>query len=424
MKILNEATGKVGHQTKMLNIVPLKERADGKIILTNEKNRTVKSRKYADLSSPLKKKSDGQQNTSYARKDLFGSKQTDKSTTDLLSEMQTLMPSVIDNLNETGRTETFRKFVKMVNENRFPLKNIAWLLFLDVVDYGDSDNAVGMSYNNRVTVLFWKIGYKLMHGKFLRYCGGFKNQGQVTSGATEKGYYSPENASINFAVPDLKTLQKEETYIDINHINPGIINDTVETFSQGAEHKTYKVCVDGKKINGCNDSPAGQINMFGYEGPPSIQERENRMQSEQTLIHSFVTFLEELDVKNKIDFCSLSDTDRDTLLEFVKQTVLLFSTRIKDVREHRVKKENALTKFKKLGENDWRKSKYAIVISHIQTWMYQGNSSVESILSNLDKLCCAIAQANDLPNCYHESVVDLGHQENYICLQEADSAIP
>ena len=71
--------------------------------------------------------------------------------------------------------------------------------------------------------------------------------------------------------------------------------------------------------------------MFGHEGPPLIQEREDRIQSEQTRIHSFVTFLEELDEKNKIDFCSLSDTDRDTLLEFVKQTFLLFSNRIKDV---------------------------------------------------------------------------------------------
>ena len=215
-KILNEATGKVGYQTKMWNIVPMKERADGKIILTNEKNRTAKSKKDADLSSPLKKKmkSDRQQTTSYARKDFFESKQTDTSTTDLLSEMQTLMPSVIVNLNETVRTEMFRKFVKMISENRFPLKNIAWLLFLDVVDYVDSDNAdnaVGMSYNNGVTVLFWKIGYKLMHGKFLRYYDDFKNRGQVTFGTTEKGYYSPENASVNFAFPDLKTLQKEET---------------------------------------------------------------------------------------------------------------------------------------------------------------------------------------------------------------------
>ena len=161
-------------------------------------------------------KSDRQQTTSYARNDFFERKQADKSTTDLLSEIQTLMPSVINNLNETGRTETFRKFVKMVSENRFPLKNIAWLLFLDVDEYVDSDSAVSISHNNRVTVLFWKTGYKLMHGKFLRYCSGFKNQGQVTSGTTEKGYYSPENASINFTVPDLETLQKEETYIDIN----------------------------------------------------------------------------------------------------------------------------------------------------------------------------------------------------------------
>ena len=146
------------------------------------------------------------------------------------------------------------------------------------------------------------------------------------------------------------------------------------------------------------------------------------MQVEQTLVESFMNFLDELDVKNKVDFCSLSTTDHDTLLKFVKQIVLVFSNRIKNVREHYVKKETALTKFKKLGGNDWRKSKYAIVISHIQTWMYQGSSSVESILNNLDKLCCAIAQSNDLHNCYHEVLVDLGHQENYICLQEADSA--
>ena len=100
----------------------------------------------------------------------------------------------------------------------------------------------------------------------------------------------------------------------------------------------------------------------------------------------------------------------------------MFSNRIKDVREHHVKKENALTQLKQLGGKDWRKSKYAIVVSHIQTRVYQGNLT-ESILINLDKFCCAIAQANDLPNCYHKPVVDLGHQENYICLQEEDSAI-
>ena len=123
------------------------------------------------------------------------------------------MPSVLDNSTEPGRTETYRKFVKMLSKNRFRMQNIVWLLFLDVVNFVDSGNTVAMTYNNRVTVLFWKIGYKLMHGKFLRYCGGFKNQGQVISGETEKGYYLPENASINFVVPDLKALQKDETYM-------------------------------------------------------------------------------------------------------------------------------------------------------------------------------------------------------------------
>ena len=38
--------------------------------------------------------------------------------------------------------------------------------------------------------------------------------------------------------------------------------------------------LDGKKIKGCKDSSAGQISKFGYEGPPSIQELEDRMQYE------------------------------------------------------------------------------------------------------------------------------------------------
>ena len=68
MKVLNEANPKVEYQTKMSNIVPTNERAVEKMIVTNEKNRTLKSKKDTDLSSLLKRKSDRQQTITYGWK--------------------------------------------------------------------------------------------------------------------------------------------------------------------------------------------------------------------------------------------------------------------------------------------------------------------------------------------------------------------
>ena len=68
MNVLNEANPKVEYQTKMSNIVPANERAVEKMIVTNEKNRTLMSKKDTDLSSLLKRKSDRQQTITYARK--------------------------------------------------------------------------------------------------------------------------------------------------------------------------------------------------------------------------------------------------------------------------------------------------------------------------------------------------------------------
>ena len=68
MKVLNEGDPQVEYQTKMSNIVPTNERAVEKMKVTNEKNRTLKSKKDTDLSSILKRKSDRQQIITYARK--------------------------------------------------------------------------------------------------------------------------------------------------------------------------------------------------------------------------------------------------------------------------------------------------------------------------------------------------------------------
>ena len=59
MKVLNEANRKVENQTKMSNIIPANERAVEKMIVPNEKSRTLKSKNDTDLSSLLKRKTWG-----------------------------------------------------------------------------------------------------------------------------------------------------------------------------------------------------------------------------------------------------------------------------------------------------------------------------------------------------------------------------
>ena len=53
---------------------------------------------------------------------------------------------------------------------------------------------------------FWRIGYKLVEGKFLRLMGRIKHTGIVVSNASPKSYYDPGDATINFVVPSIAII--------------------------------------------------------------------------------------------------------------------------------------------------------------------------------------------------------------------------
>jgi hypothetical protein len=58
-----------------------------------------------------------------------------------VQELTDLIPSVLDNIKEVNQTETFMKFNRLVANNDFPLRNIEYLLFLDIVKLFSVDNA-------------------------------------------------------------------------------------------------------------------------------------------------------------------------------------------------------------------------------------------------------------------------------------------
>ena len=97
--------------------------------------------------------------------------------------------------------EPWIKFHELVHNEQFPLDNICFRLFLDVARYIGCTTTTQMRYCKEIKE-FWYTGYKLFHGKFLRFMGGPKNHGSVVGMQAERGNYDPKVSMINFAVPD------------------------------------------------------------------------------------------------------------------------------------------------------------------------------------------------------------------------------
>jgi hypothetical protein len=126
------------------------------------------------------------------------------------NDEQTLIdciPSVIDEMRKIGLLENWISFNQMLARREFPLNSIAFLLFI-VCKFLSKENSSAMRYSNKVKQ-FWRIGYKLFHGKWLRFMGGPKHRGQVVAGNTEKGNFKPAESEINVAVPHRAVVSSE-----------------------------------------------------------------------------------------------------------------------------------------------------------------------------------------------------------------------
>ena len=87
--------------------------------------------------------------------------QTEKDT---LSIRIGKFPRVALWIKEQRKIDVWLKFFQLVEDGIFPPKNIAYQLWLDVVDYIATDDVHVKRYNEDVRS-FWALGYKLFRGK-------------------------------------------------------------------------------------------------------------------------------------------------------------------------------------------------------------------------------------------------------------------
>jgi hypothetical protein len=99
---------------------------------------------------------------------------------DIFVDMIDLLPKILKSLEDAGQKESFLKFMGLLASGTFPLHNICYLLFLDIVEWFSCDSTTHMRYGHE-TVKFWQIGYRLFHGDSEPHWGISFPEGQHTS---------------------------------------------------------------------------------------------------------------------------------------------------------------------------------------------------------------------------------------------------
>ena len=187
---------------------------------------------------------------------------------------------LIYNLDKSGDLYDFMQLLELLSNGQLPTDNIVLQLLLDRVRFQTCSNTVGMRYRD-VTKNFWSIVYRLCKGAGLKIFSGEKNWGQVVLKTSEKSKYAPEKSHINFAVPDEKRLRDMKKVIP-KIVPPGKIYKNIEMLK---DKKDLILMADGKLVTkGLRENFCGDIDLFGHEDNPNIEDLRNYLSKQLNYI--------------------------------------------------------------------------------------------------------------------------------------------
>ena len=293
----------------------------------------------------------------------------------MIDEIQNLLPSVIETVRKENQEDMCLKFNHLLAENKLPLTNIASLLFKDIVEWYSLDQSTSMRYSPEVKK-FWRVGFKLFKGRFLRFMCGMKNQGQ-------DGCLKPSESAINFVVPDKKSLEGTDVSDSLKCIDPGILQIMIGMLNDddSKQTNTYKMCFDGKKLNaGVDGQLKGDVNLWGNEEPPTLKERENQLKDTLDIVKSLETCVASLETRDHTYIQHASDIVKDKIITNSKAAIDRLSKNVSDLRAIKQNKEITLEKLKKACLTEELTSKYAYALSAVKTFIYRLNGCINKIL--------------------------------------------
>jgi len=207
------------------------------------------------------------------------------------------LPSVIAELKYSGQLDILKKFFCLVSERQFPVQNIAYLLWCDVINFLTCSGTRQMRYNPECMKFFW-VGKKFFGGRFMRFMSGMKNETDILQG---KNILDPKKARINFACPSeaiLTNFKPLEGDLPTKY-KPGILKPMIKLNGEKEDgNNSYVLMLDGKKIKRGTD-----VDLLGFENgrtlKDKIDERDQRLETLQDSIDSVTKFQAESNVLNE-----------------------------------------------------------------------------------------------------------------------------
>ena len=111
----------------------------------------------------------------------------------------------------------------------------------------------------------------------------------------------------------------------------------------------------------------------------------------------------------------MSQVTKSNAVEFIRAVIQVLSYRLKELREAHLAKEMALTKFKKMAGEDWRKSKLLHVISALETYRFDIECCISDIVELVTKLGSVLSSLCEAKKLYITGKqVYLDTKANYI----------
>ena len=95
-------------------------------------------------------------NTEHSEKDTTNNSM-DLSLASIEEEMSKLLPAVVHELSKVDKIDGLLSFMRLVKSGKFPLENIAFELFLDVVKWFSVENSSLMRYNKNTKDLETRV---------------------------------------------------------------------------------------------------------------------------------------------------------------------------------------------------------------------------------------------------------------------------
>ena len=325
------------------------------------------------------------------------------------------LPNGMKAIKRSGQYEDWLLFTKMLMGGTFPTDNISYRLFLDVLHFYSTTNIHAVRYCDS-TKKFWSLGFRLFKGRFLRFMGGIKS---ISSNKHES---KPSDSRVNFIVPGADTLRKDIDSADSCCQNPGIIFKNIESFTQSSEtsNKSHKLCFDGKKLCQGFGKNLGEVNLFGFETNPTLEEKQQRLTTEQSVIKRAQDIMCAIDSKGHVLVQNAIDSDKIVLQNACTQIITILSTRVKDLRTGLVKKELAIENLLKVAGSAWQTSKLAYAISGTKTAIHRMKACISDILQCIDRIGRLLACINGRSHLHHigSGAINLTYQCNHKAIED------